>query len=249
MRLASGIDNIAGHHVAVFISRASSLPEAVAGSVSQSITNKNPTLIAGSPYSGPQGGGGTTVIPKFAVPSPSNDSQFIADEFATEVNLGLHGLVNEAWSENITRIGSEVGASNGSQAWITLTLTGKSVNFYYSGSHPLRLALGQASCAVGTARILCERTAAGIKAKTIELTCTIEDLYDFDVTRPSSSLSRKGSIVQLGWESTNRPAGRIFFTAYAISAVFNSSTVVQGKNIIDFFNQYSSSYVASTNSE
>jgi hypothetical protein len=251
LTLASGIDNIAGHHVRVFLASEEALPESAApsGTLTQSIMVKNPTLIAGSPYLGKQSGGASTTIPKFNIPASADDSKFIAGEFATEANFGLHGVVNQAWNENIARIGNEVGPSVGDQAWVTLQLAGKSANFYYSSSNPLRAAFGTAGCTAGTARILCERTDAGIEAQSIELECTIEDLYDFDATRINTSLSRKGSIIQLRWEHTQRSEGRIFYTVYNISRTYDRSTVIDGKNVIDFFNQNSGSYVPPTNSE
>jgi hypothetical protein len=250
LNLGSAITAISGHVVSAFLNKDNVLYQSTAphGSTTRAITAKDPTLIAGSPYSSSSGGGASTIIPKFHVPAGSDDSDYIAEQFAKEANRGLHDLVNNVWNKNATVTESAVGSSNGSTAWVTLQLAGESVNFYYTDSlFPLTVTFGTASCSAGTARIFCERTANGIAARTIELNCTIEDLYDFDVTRPNNTLSRKGSIAQLGWESTRRPEGRIFFMAFDVTRTYTHTTVINGTNVMDFFNQNSGLYVPPTN--
>jgi len=113
----------------------------------------------------------------------------------------------------------------------TFTISDVPADFYYGGVHPLRLSIGAASFKTGTVTFKTKNNGDKVITKEISIVTTIEDVYDFDFTRPGTSSSRKASVVQIGFEPSSRNEGRIYHSEIDVSTTYTESS-----SDITFFN-------------
>jgi len=193
------------------------------------ISGEPPTMVAGSTYNQQTH---STSIPSFLLGNGSQASNQIENSFNQQIQRGLHQTASSFLEANHTQIWSEFQSSGDLERSYTYTIpAGTEINLYYRGANQLRLSYGSANYVGGTISFVLERVDNTILSKVISITAEIEDIYDFDFTRAPNSASRRGAIVQIGWEAAARPTGRIFHTITEIDVTYNAPAP------IDFFNQ------------
>ena len=228
--------------IAYFLGNSSTVGEAsLTGSVSHPITDTAITMIAGSDY---DQGTGETDVPEFHANSSSDYAGILVSHFSADASIGLYQLVQRTWARHATEIWNHFETTGDTEKLFTYLIdeADSSLNFYYGyglGLNPPRLAFGNAKASGGTVSLNLYRDGDRIYASLISFNTTVEDTYDFDFTRPESSASRKGAIIQVSYDG-GRNQGRIFHVGVDVSASFVDTTEFDTfPDPIEFFNQNS----------
>ena len=200
------------------------------------IGSDHPTMIAGSSYNQSTG---ETSVRSFHLADGTTASNLMEANFSTQADRGLHKLVRDIWTSHVQDFWLALRDQPGVEQTFNYVITGGAeVNFYYADNfHPLRLTYGRASCKEGSVTFVLRCEGAKVIAKRISVAATIEDLYDFDFTRPPGSPSRRGAILQIGWEPPQRNAGCVFHSEVDVNVTYTESSTYPDKpKPIEFFN-------------
>lgn len=233
---------IAKDMIAYFLGNSSTVGEAsLTGSVTHPISDTTITMIAGSDY---DQGTGETDVPEFHANSASTYADILVSYFSADASIGLYQLVQRTWARHASEIWNHFETTGDTEKLFTYSIdeADSSLNFYYGfgfGLNPPRLAFGNAKASGGTVSLNLYRDGDRIYANLISFNTTVEDTYDFDFTRPESSASREGAIIQVSYDG-GRNQGRIFHVGVDVSASFVDTTEFDTfPDPIEFFNQNS----------
>jgi hypothetical protein len=188
----------------------------------------NPTHIAGSTYDATTG---NTDIPKWKLPEGSDASNEIEDTFDRTTAGGLRSVIYNVWNDNKATLAAPFTADSNLQTSTSAPLTiaqGTTVSFYESGMTDLHNAYGGANIN-GTVVFGLKRDPANalkVILSSVTINAVVEDMYDFDWTRPRTWGSRYGATVQIGWEPPGRNGGKIFATETEVQRLYDNDSAV-----------------------
>ena len=221
---------IAQDFVRYFDGNATTIDEATSMSaLSVQITEtSNPTHIAGSIYSATNG---ETLIPRFKLPEGSSASNKIEETMNRDDSVGLRAVVQNVWCANVNALAAPFIADASLQTSTSSSLTiprGTSISFYEASRTDLKMAYGGANIR-GTVSFGLKRHPSDplkVILNSITLDGVVDDMYDFDWTRPRNWPSREGATVQIGYEPPDRKGGKIFATETEVQRRYENDDAI-----------------------
>lgn len=221
-----------------FLSRTATMPNStpLPNMVIPITSAGNPTHIAGSTYRVTDG---ETSIPHFLFSDGTAISNKVEDSFVRADHWGLAGAVYAIYDANRVALAAPY-AQNPSLATNTsspITFSCQPISFYGGGlvTDDLRFAFGEATIS-GTVTFGTRRDTTNpnnIYLTSVNIDATLDDVYDFDWTRPQNWPSRKASTVQIGFEPDARMAGAIFATRTQLIRLYNSGNAISDFNSLN----------------
>ena len=140
----------------------------------------------------------------------------------------LRTVIHAIWRSNIRALAAPFIVDPGLQTSTSSPLpVARGISFYGSGTD-LRAAYGGANIR-GTVVFGLKRDSSDSRKvilTSVAIEAIVEDLYDFDWTRPESSDSRQAATVQIGWEPPLRNAGRIFATETEVKHLYDDDSAI-----------------------
>ncbi len=221
---------IAQDFVRYFDGNATTIDEAtLMSALSVQITEtSNPTHIAGSIYSATSG---ETLIPRFKLPEGSSASNKIEETMNRDDSVGLRAVVQNVWCANVNALAAPFIADASLQTSTSSSLTiprGTSISFYEASRTDLKMAYGGANIR-GTVSFGLKRHPSDplkVILNSITLDGVVDDMYDFDWTRPRNWPSREGATVQIGYEPPDRKGGKIFATETEVQRRYENDDAI-----------------------
>ena len=191
----------------------------------------NPTHIAGSSYNPTNG---ETSIPRFKLPEGSTASNKIEDTLDRDDTVGLRSVVQNVWNANVASLAAPFIANSSLQTSTSSPMSiaqGTTISFYELDPNKktdLKLAYGGANIQ-GTVSFGLKRDPSNplkVILTSVTLNAVVDDMYDFDWTRPRTWPSREGATVQIGYDPPDRKGGKIFATETEVQRLYDNDGAI-----------------------